>query len=156
MLTAATKTARRSNLKLKYFSSSEFGVWYPLMSLELLKKLDKFREEWGYPVEISKANGAIGRESKDSHSQHNIFKWGEVRAVDVFPRTASGYITTAEERYRAYEVAKKVGFTGIGLYTDTAPGNMLHVDVREDRQPGSPALWSRVSGVYGGISEVLA
>lgn len=155
MIIAATKTARRAALGLRYFTASEFGIYYPLMNVELLKKLDAFRHEWGGPVEISPAHGGIGREDENSHSQHNILKWGEVRAVDLFPRTIDGYITTRVDRQRALYIAKKVGFTGIGIYTDTQPGNMLHVDVRQDRVEGDPATWSRVAGNYLGISEVL-
>ena len=141
--------------KLKHFSPREFGVWYPLMSADLLKKLDAFRERWGYPVEVSSAQGAIGRED-DSQSQHNVSKWGEVRAIDVFPRVAGGgYMLTASERQRAFTIAKEVGFTGIGLYTDTQPGNLLHLDVRVDKQEGSPAKWSRVNGHFGSVSAVL-
>lgn len=142
---------------LKYFSPIEFGAWYPFMSNDLLQKLDAFRAAWGYPVVISSADGAIGRkESAEETSQHNFTRWGEVRAIDIFPQVGGGkYITTAAQRRRALDVARSVGFTGIGLYTDTARGNMLHVDVRVDRSPGSPALWSRVNGSYGSISDVL-
>ncbi|MGH1438587.1 MAG: hypothetical protein ACRBBR_00640 [Cellvibrionaceae bacterium] len=155
MLTATAKTAKRAALGLRYFSAEEFGVYYPVMSLELLTKLDQFRHEWGGPVEISKAVGGIGREDESSQSQHNVLRWGEVRAVDVFPRTIDGYITTRADRQRALYIARKVGFTGIGIYTDTKQGNMLHLDVRQDRSEGSPALWSRVNGNYLGIDEVL-
>ena len=147
--------------KLKHFSAAEFGVWWPLMSRDLLIKLDKFREEWGAPVVISPAPGGIGRTGGHSDSsQHNIDVWGRVRAVDIFPQVMAPEgrrgIVSASERERAYRVAKSVGFTGIGLYTDTSPSNMLHVDVRRDRQPGSPAKWSRVAGNYRAITEVLA
>lgn len=142
---------------LKYFKPTEFGLWYPLMSNELLQKLDAFRAAWGYPVVVSSAHGAIGREGDGDSSQHNVTRWGEVRAIDVFPKTASGgYITGPADRARAYEIAKQVGFTGIGLYTDTSPGNMLHVDVRKDKSPGAPATWSRVGGEYRSIGEVVA
>lgn len=142
---------------LKYFKPSEFGLWYPLMSNELLQKLDDFRTAWGAPVIVSAAHGAIGREDSGDSSQHNVTKWGEVRAIDVFPLLPNGkYISSESDRTRAYQVAKQVGFTGIGLYTDTTPGNMLHVDVRKDKAPGNPATWSRVAGKYLGIGEVVA
>ena len=72
----------------------------------------------------------------------------------IGPEGRRGIVTSAE-RQRAYEVAKKVGFTGIGLYTDTRPSNMVHLDVRADRRPGDPAKWSRVAGDYRAITEVL-
>lgn len=137
---------------LKYFKPKEFGIWYPLMSAELLKKLDKFRERWGRPVMVSPVEGGIGRHGGDSATQHNVDRWGEVRAIDVFPEG----MTSATERQRAYDIAKEVGFTGIGIYTDTVPSNLLHVDVRADRVAGDPAKWSRVNGKYGAIAEVLA
>jgi hypothetical protein len=144
--------------ELRYFEPEEFGPWWDKMSQELLRKLDAFRHEWGSPVRISPADGGIGRhQGSEGASQHNIDRWGQVRAVDVFPMVPAGgagyrYMKTAADRRRAYEIAQRVGFTGIGLYTDTAPGDMLHVDVR----PGpTVATWSRVSGDYLGIGQVV-
>ena len=137
-----------SKPKLRYFSASEFGVYYPMINSELLVKLDEFRHRWGRPVTVSPVAGAIVRHGGDSHSQHNIDRWGETRAIDVFPEG----METLEQRQRAYQIARAVGFTGIGIYTDTAPSNLLHVDVR----PGDRvATWSRVNGEYLGINEVL-
>ncbi|WNZ54164.1 hypothetical protein QT397_14810 [Microbulbifer sp. MKSA007] len=142
--------------KLNHFSEGEFGVWYPLMSADLLLKLDRYREAWGGRVVISKADGGIGRKD-ETHSQHNVLRWGEVRAVDVFPQIQDvhgnwQYLSTTEELERAYQVARDTGFTGIGLYTDTEPGYMVHLDNR----PGDDiATWSRIAGEYRGISEAL-
>ena len=142
---------------LRYFKADEFGEWFDVMSPELLTRLDNFRDEWGYPVEVSSAVGAIGRHDH-SDSQHNVSKHGEVRAIDIFPKVplldGSGYryMQTAGERRRALEVAKKVGFRGIGLYTDTRQGNLLHVDVRQTQ---ALATWSRIDGDYRSINEVL-
>lgn len=147
--------------RLNYFKPEEFRDWYDRMSPELLQKLDAFRAEWGAPVVVSSAHGGLGRHGGEhDESQHNVDKWGEVRAIDVFPKieTAPGvfrWMETADERQRAYQVAKSVGFTGIGLYTDTRPGNMLHVDVRRGRLSGQPATWSRVGGSYLGLGEVF-
>ncbi len=146
-------------MNLKHFTPDEFGPWWPQMNQELLKKLDAFRERWGAPVVISPAEGSLGRHGGEfGTSQHNVDAWGEVRAVDVFPMVPAGrsgyrYMTNAEDRQRAMEVARAVGFTGIGLYTDTSPGNMLHVDVRPT---ADVATWSRVNGQYLGIGQVLA
>lgn len=131
--------------KLKHFKASEFGGWWPLMNRDLLLKLDEFRERWGVPVQISPASGAIGRETKGSASQHNVLRWGEVRAVDVMP---VGMTTEAAKR-RAVEIARDVGFTGIGLYPDWQPWPGLHLDVRADREPGDPAEWAGVKTVRG-------
>lgn len=137
---------------MRYFKPGEFGGWYDKMSPELLKKLDEFRHQWGFPVMVSPHQDAVGREHPTSASQHNIIKWGEVRAVDIFPKNSlGGFINSAAERKRAYDIARRVGFTGVGLYTDTSPGNMLHVDVRQ----ASFARWSRVAGEYGAIEKVF-
>ena len=148
--------------KLTYFKPSEFGAWYPLMNPKQLKALDRFRELMGSPVFISPVEGGIGRHGGDvNRSQHNVDKWGQVNATDVFPtvpaNNAKGwkYITTQAERQLVLANARKAGFTGIGLYTDTFPGNMLHGDVREDRTKADPALWSRVNHEYYSISEVV-
>jgi hypothetical protein len=150
---------RASKPELKHFSASEFGVWYPLMSNELLIKLDTLRDLLGSPVFISPVSGGIGRHGGGS-SQHNVDKWGEVRAVDVFAKIGGEFVTTQSQRQRLYDAARQAGFTGIGIYTDTiynsAPANLLHVDVRQDKTPNAPALWSRVNGQYSGLTEVVA
>jgi len=141
-----------SRPKLDHFTASEFGVWYPLMNADLLTKLDLFRKLWGAPVVISSAEGGIGRhDGEDGTSQHNVDRLGEVRAIDVFPKvqTASGYryIETGEELKRAYQIALEVGFEGIGVYTDTQPGHMLHVDTRIDEDE-KINKWSRINKTY--------
>ena len=135
--------------KLRYFTPAEFGVAYPLINSDLLVKLDEFRHRWGRPVRVSPVAGAIVRHAGDSSSQHNVDRWGETRAIDVFPAG----MDSLDERQRAYQIAREVGFTGIGIYTDTKPSNLLHVDVR----PGDRvATWGRVDFKYVGISEVVA
>lgn len=155
----SVKPPQAGGRSVKYFKQSEFREWWDQMSPELLAKLDAFREAWGAPVVISTAQGSLGRNlGNASESQHNVDAWGEVRAVDVFPQVPAGaggyrYISTRTDRERAYEVAKAVGFTGIGLYTDTAPGNMVHLDVRTSSRV---ATWSRVDGDYLDIRSVIA
>lgn len=148
---------------LKHFAPSEFGIWWPLMSADLLQRLDALRERRGTPIIISKANGALGRDdAPDDGSQHNVLKWGEVRAVDFFATVPADnergwdYIRSAYDRAQLYNDMKAVGFTGIGLYTDTVPGNMAHGDVRTDRTADNPAKWARVGGKYTGINEAIA
>ena len=135
--------------KLKYFSASEFGLWWPFMNRDLLLALDAFREEWGSPVQISPVNGTLGRilyANEDGfESGHNLLRWGTVRAVDFFPRFEDGsYIATEAQRRRAYEIAINAGFEGIGLYTDTRPGNMMHGDMA-----GAGRRWARVPVAAG-------
>jgi len=132
------RTVKNEMLELKYFSRSEFGIWWPLMSQDLLQKLDLFREKWGAPVVITSHPDGLGRKD-ESGSMHNVLKWGEVRAVDVFPQG----MDTLEDRQRAFQIAKSVGLTGIGLYTDTRPSTMLHLDNRDKF-----TYWTGIAGKY--------
>lgn len=132
-----------------YFKPEEFGGWYEQLSQQLLYKLNAFRDLWGAPVSISQNKDAVGRHT--GTGQHNVDLWGEVRAVDIFP---SGMKTKADMK-RAYDIAVRVGFTGVGLYTDTSKP-MMHVDVREGGVVGTPDTWARIDGQYKGISEVIA
>lgn len=120
---------------MKYFTPKEFGLWYGQLSPVLKDKLDELREELGVPVNLSKAKGAIGRNlGPDELTQHNVDKWGEVRAVD-------GYVPEEMTLLDFYNEAKGCGFTGIGFYTGWSKGRGFHLDVREDRQEGFPATW---------------
>lgn len=135
---------------MKYFVESEFNGYYSTLSNDLKRKLDKFRAKWGEPVNISQAPGAVGRYD-DSNSQHNINKWGETRAIDVFPTKNGQRLTDIEDVQRAVNIAIDVGFTGIGVYTDTYNGAMLHLDVRD----GDLATWGRINGEYVGIDSAI-
>lgn len=120
---------------MKYFKPTEFGLWYDQLSPVLKYNLDALREELGAPIHLSKAKVAIGRNlGSDNTSQHNVDKWGEVRAVD-------GYVPEELSLLDFYNEAKGVGFTGIGFYTGWNGGRGFHLDVREDRQEGFPATW---------------
>lgn len=147
LLATTVRTAR-------YFKPDEFQGFYDQLDPVLLDTLDRFRHLHGDQVVISPAEGAVGRYD-DSDSQHNINRWGEVRAVDVFPLRNGRGLNQAEMQ-EAYLVARDAGFTGIGVYLDTKPYPMMHLDVRHDRQVGSPATWSRIAGTFGGIREAFA
>lgn len=143
-------------IQMEHFTPSEFREWWGRMSVRLLHVLDAFREEWGAPCVISPHRDALGRYMGPGEtSQHNVDQWGEVRACDFFPKG----MDTPEDFARAYEIAKRVGATGIGIYTDTRPGPMIHLDVRPGRKPDNPATWCRrkVDRVsqYRGIHEVM-
>ncbi len=134
---AAAFALRSSTIKLKYFTASEFGPWWPFMSTELLLNLDEFREQLGEPFHLSQVDGGIGRLT-DKDSMH--YPSPLVLAVDGYP--ASGDIR------RAYRIARQVGFHGIGLYPHwNNPG--LHLDMRKDRTPENPALWSAINTASG-------
>ncbi len=138
--------------ELVYFSPGEFYGWFDQMSPELLRKLDIFRDLWGAPVVVSSHKNAIGRHlGPTDTSQHNIDKWGEVRAIDVFPQGLNSVSAK-----RAFDLAKAAGFSGIGLYNDTNPGWMMHLDVRSHRTSANPAKWARNQGKWVGIQELIA
>lgn len=127
-------------IHMEHFRPAEFREWWGQMSVRLLHVLDAFREEWGEPCVVSPHPDALGRNlGADGSSQHNVDRWGEVRACDLFPRGMDDRADFA----RAYEIAKYVGATGIGIYTDTRPSPMIHLDVRVDRSVGDPATWCR-------------
>lgn len=125
---------------LMHFATHEFvrgeEEWWSRTSPRLLVLLDLFREHWSAPVVISPHHRAIGRH--DGTSQHNVERWGEVRAVDIMPDGLD------DRRHEAVTLARRVGFTGIGLYPDWQPSAGLHLDVRIDRVPGNPAMWGGV------------
>lgn len=164
----AKRAADRNRLQLRYFSAAEFGPYWPLMSVELLQKLDQFRHELGYPVQISPAFGAIGRpvigepdaaaESGADKSYHNYLIHGEVMAVDVMPVPKHGAATRAE-RERWLEVAQRVGFRGFGVYPGWKPRAGIHLDVRpvSALKPGqSMATWSGIRNPETGKQEYLS
>lgn len=131
---------------LRHFSPAEFRQWWPKMSNDLLYKLDEFRELWGAPVVISSHPDALGRNAGESRSYHNVDRWGEVRAVDVFPRGL-----TKATAARALACAEQAGLGGIGIYTDTSPSMMMHLDNRAGR-----GRWARVAGKWVGIDHAMA
>jgi len=121
--------------ELEFFKEREFRGYYHDCNPRLLISLDLFRFHWGDVVDVSEEEGAIAR-FDESESQHNVNKWGEVRAIDVKPRN----LITKDDLQHAFSIAKKVGFTGIGLYPEWSdPG--LHLDIRMGRQMGSPLYW---------------
>ena len=132
-------------LTLYHFSRDEFRGWFDRCDPRLLILLDSLRHQWGQPIRISPADGAIGREMRDSISQHNIDKWGSVRAVDVYPEG----VTNEHQAREFIDLAEQVGFTGIGVYPDWAGGIGFHLDVRVDAQPGKPAKWGAVNNENG-------
>lgn len=128
--------AKRMSFNLRYFTAAEFGSSLPLLSKDLLSKLDEFRDRLGSRVLISPAPGSLLRPAGSQESQHFYGRAADVMIPDVDLRTA-------------FEVARGVGFTGIGVYPDWKPYKGLHLDVRPDRKPGAPALWAGLRGADG-------
>ena len=134
-----------------YFTPSEWQNKLSQVNDKLPLALNELRYLWGAPITISANAEAITRHGGESDSQHNVDKWGESRAVDFFP---SGM--TRSQIPRFIGLMQRAGFTGIGVYLDTAGGIMFHGDVRPDRTPDNPATWARIAGRYTGIKEAYA
>ena len=130
----------------QHFSAEEFREWADDMSGRLVTMLDILRFVLGSPIEISLSKYALGRElGRGKMSEHNIDEWGEVLAVDCF---ISGIYNRAQAEAVVHE-ATGIGFTGIGVYSDTHNNYgeeqvMFHLGVRPVEQMGSPATWGRV------------
>lgn len=142
-------------MKLYYFKASEFGDWWGLMDYGLLFRLDVLRQQWGHPIYISQAVGALGRED-DSESQHNVSRWGVVRAADIYPEG----LADKSDAERFVLAATDVGFTGIGCYPQWSGGVGFHVDVRPGREPNYPTTWGGVLNkegkqVYVSLNEAM-
>lgn len=131
-----------------YFNEIEFHGWYDLMDPMQLELLNKFRHAWGGPVLVSPLSAGVGRRmGPDAKSFHNVDRYGVVKATDIMPSN----FKTKEDFKRGFEIAKDVGFLGIGIYPDWNPSAGMHVDVgrRAGRFQGNPAKWSafKVNGV---------
>ena len=142
-------------ITLRHFTESEFRSWGNLIDEDLLLMVDEFRHQWGSPTRVSPVNGAIGRHmGPEAKSQHNIDRWGKVKAIDLMPmvKLSGGALTgmTLHEMNLAYQIAKKIGFTGIGIYPDWKPVPGIHLDNRADRESGSPATWAGIRKVLPG------
>jgi len=130
----------------QHFSAEEFREWSDDMSARLITMLDVLRFRLGSPIEVSGSEYALGRNlGRGAMSAHNIDEWGEVLAVDCFVRGVHG---RAQAEYVVNE-AKAIGFTGIGVYSDTYNNKgeeqvMFHFDVRPNEFMGLPATWGRV------------
>lgn len=137
---------RSASMDLTNLSSTDFGSWWPLMAPALVSKVDRFVgrvAEEGGTAYISPASGSLGRhQGPGSESQHNVDRWGLVRAADVMVEGIS--------LHRAYQLARQLGFTGIGVYPDWSPAKGVHLDVRDDASPNDPATWAGVDAPQGG------
>lgn len=143
--------------KYKYFKPEDFGEFLNLMHPGLLQVLDDFRENWGKPVMISPAPGAIGR--TDGTSFHNYVAHEKVMAIDLMPLG----MKTRTDFVRAFEAAKKAGALGFGIYPDWKPQPGVHIDIgiRKGRGINNPATWAGIrqkstgKQIYVAMSEAL-
>lgn len=126
-------------MHIENFKKQEFREWFHRMSPRIICFIDLLRHKWGYPIDVSRHPHALGRNGKGT-SQHFWENWGEVRAIDCHPRR----ILTADDARRIVDLAIDCGFTGIGFYPQWNPRPGLHLDVRDNRKMGDPAMWGGV------------
>lgn len=118
-----------------HFKEHEFKGSFDLLSDELKIKLDFLRELCECEIKLSNSSGGFARRMGESWSQHNVTRWGELRAVD-------GYIPDDMTYAEFYDQCRAAQFTGIGLYHGWPSGERgFHVDVRDGREPVAPARW---------------
>jgi hypothetical protein len=92
----------------------------------------------------------------EKQSEHNVRHWGACLAVDCF---VAGVYSEQDAR-RIVDQATSLGFTGIGVYSDTKNNTgqeqvMFHFGVRPTHSMGSPATWGRVDGQYTSLQTAL-
>lgn len=143
---AAGGLMRQENaMHLEHYEKEEFRDWADDMSPRLTTMMDVLRHMIGSAIIISPHPDSLGRElGSGDGSAHNIDLWGEVLAADWF----IPHVTTRGAVEDVVNTMRKIGFTGIGVYTDTVylgkPLTMFHGDVRPTRKMGDPATWGRV------------
>ena len=139
------QSKKLARVTLNHFSPFDFAPWFPVMSEKLLINLEKtasFLYPLGYTFIISR----VGKDDQ-SGGQHDVFAFGEVRAIDVNILLDGQPLTKAELR-TVYELIRGLGiWSGLGVYPNWNRAGM-HLDVREDRTPQNPATWGDVG--YGG------
>lgn len=120
--------------------------WFDQMDHRLLVLLDLLRYRLNSKILISGHDHALGRQlGPDNLSQHNIDRWGNVRAVDVLlPR-----VRTQDDAYRLYDLVRECGFTGFGFAPFWRPHAGAHLDVRHERRPEQMATWGYVLNAQG-------
>lgn len=144
-------------MHLQHFKEAEFRGWFDDMSPRLLVLLDVLRHMLGSAIYISASTSAIGRRSgRENRSTHNIDCWEKVYGIDFFV----DHVFLRAQAYAVVDTAKKLGFTGIGVYADTKNNEgkvqvMFHLDTRPDRPLDRPATWGRVNGEYTTIGNAL-
>lgn len=100
----------------------------------LVQALQCWRDLLGQPLRITPVLEGIYRTTGSPTSQH--YAVGRLStAIDIFPMAGSVG--------QAFLTALSIdAFRGVGLYLDTKPGFMIHVDVRQ----GDRILWVRTGG----------
>ncbi len=143
-------------MNLEHFDMEEFRDWADEMSPRLLTMLDILRHQLGRAVIISTNPHSLGRSlGRNDTSAHNIDHWGEVLAADFFVENLTHRVAVED----VYQKMKRIGFTGIGVYSDTyyldKPHTMFHGDVRPNERMGQPATWGRINNRYTSLTAAI-
>lgn len=120
------------------------------MDHEFLFRLDEYRDRLGMVVSVSPAPGALGRETGSKTSQHYFDGTRYLRVADVMPHKKGGIALDHGEMLYAVELAREVGFTGIGLYPYWHPFPGLHLDMRD----GPLKTWAMIPSPSGKQVEI--
>lgn len=147
-----------------FFKIEEFNRngenWYDKYDPRWLVMIDIFRLHTGV-CELSPHPRALGRRdgndpNKTGFDGHNIDKHGLVYAGDVFPFLGKDEYTSI---FNAYSIAKRTGFTGVGIYPQwTKDGKRrcgMHLDTRRTITLGGTAEWGFVDGKFVPVKEAL-
>lgn len=125
--------------KIKHFTESENWGDTSLIKLELIQRLDAYREEIATPIFVS-----CGTQGK--HAPNSLHYTGD--AVDIlFPKTGVSNIPMLAK------IAIEHGFNGIGLYNSWKLNGVkiggMHLDIRI----GKRKIWIGLANIYLPYSE---
>lgn len=112
---------KKTNFKVKEFACND-GSDEILIDSELVEKLQIIRSYFGVPVVVNsgyRTNAYNIKVGGVPNSQHTLGKAADISVRGKNPKTV-------------YNFAKKIGFTGVGLYKD-----FVHVDTRP-----TPSYWN--------------
>lgn len=107
-------------LKVKHFSPNEAWGNPNKMCVELIYKLDKYREAIKVPIYVHSGTGGTHYLTGEHPKGNAIDGHANIDLLDL------------------YIQAERIGFTGIGLYED-----FIHLDMRL-----KVARWTRIDGKY--------
>jgi hypothetical protein len=134
--------ASKLDFKKDYPNFPEFrkhGIEMTFMSANFILALQMFRKATGISINPSPVEGAWYRFNGKSTSRHYA-KNRLSDAGDIFP--------DPEKIYQAWVMALNFKpFGGVGIYFDTAPSIMMHVDCRPLRD-GFKTIWCRDNSKY--------
>jgi hypothetical protein len=118
---------------VKFFRPAEFGDRADDIDPRTIYAADAMRARLGSPLTVSPVLGATARFGGNARSQHYAIG-RRATAVDLMPAMA-----TLGDAYRAALGVQAIG--GVGLYPDTSPLPMIHIDTRPRKPGGGVFQW---------------